>query len=78
MIRVMNINNIESFLKMTDETKGDVMLKLPDGTEADLKHSHTVRQMLRVMPIKDAELNIQLTDNSDLPMFLHYLMGQSA
>lgn len=78
MIRMMNISNIESFLKLTDASRGDVLVQMPDGSSCSLKNDKTARDMLKLIPISNAELDIQLTDSKDLPAFIYYMMTDCA
>lgn len=77
MIKMMRIKNIESFLQLTDESRGDVTMHLPDGSECDLKRNTTAREMLRAFGVRN-ELNITLSDKHDLPMFLYYMATECA
>ena len=78
MIKLMNIKNIDGLLKVTDESRGDVTMHLPNGTECDLKRDKTAREMLKVLSIHDTQLDISLSNGADLPMFLYYMATECA
>ena len=73
MLKIMTISNPERFLSVIDHSRGDVFLRLPNHSHADLKRNPAVRQMLSCMEISPAGLQIELTDHSDTVLFLEYL-----
>ena len=55
-------------------SRGGVLLRLPNGTDCDLKTDPGARQLLRLMELGPEGLSISLTDPKDLPLYLHYMM----
>lgn len=78
MIRLNKINNIDNFLNLTTEMRGDVLIDMPDGSKCSLRENNTARQMLRMMPVENAELCVTLSDKHDLPVVLRFLMEDVA
>lgn len=68
----------EGFLRLVQRSRGNVMLRLPDGGQTDLKESHEARQLLRMLRPGQAGLRISLSDPEDLPAFLQYMMEAGA
>lgn len=68
----------EKFLRLVQRSRGNVMLRLPDGGQTDLKESHEARQLLRMLRPGQAGLRISLSDPEDVPAFLQYMMEGGA
>lgn len=68
----------ERLLYLVEKSRGNVMLRLPDGGQTDLKESHEARQFLRMLRPGQAELKISLSDPEDVPAFLQYMMEGGA
>lgn len=68
----------EKFLRLVQRSRGNVMLRLPDGGQTDLKESHEARQLLRMLRPGQAGLRISLSDPEDVPDFLRYMMEGGA
>ena len=68
----------ERLLYLVEKSRGNVMLRLPDGGQTDLKESHEARQLLRMLRPGQAELKISLSDPEDVPAFLQYMMEGGA
>lgn len=74
MLKFYSIPNPDKLLSVVDQSQGDVFLRLPDGGECNLKQEHVARELLRLMtPNKDG-VKIDLTNPSDAPAFLLYMM----
>jgi len=74
MLKFYSIPDPDKLLSVVDKSEGDVFLRLPDGGECNLKQEHVARELLRLMtPNKDG-VNINLTNPSDAPAFLLYMM----
>ena len=73
MFTIMMLPSAERFLELTDQSCGEVLLHLPDGSLCDLKRNHTARQLLRTLRPGQGGLQISLSERSDAPAFLHYL-----
>lgn len=77
MIKVMMLPDAEDFLNVVANSRGQVLLHLPDNTSCDLKRDNTARQLLRLMnPGRDG-LCISLSDTRDVPAFLEYIIGSA-
>lgn len=68
----------EKFLRLVQRSRGNVMLRLPDGGQTDLKESHEAQQLLRMLRPGQAGLRISLSDPEDVPDFLRYMMEGGA
>lgn len=64
----------ERLLHLVEKSRGSVMLRLPDGGQANLKESYEARQFLRMLRPGQARLDISLSDPEDVPAFLQYMM----
>lgn len=54
MFQFMLMPNTETFLSLVNQSRGDILLHLPDGNECSLKRDRTAQQMFRTMqPGKD-------------------------
>jgi len=74
MLSIVCIPNPEKFLSCVDHCRGSVTLRLPDGSQCDLKQDHTARQMLRVMRPEGNGISLSLSDNQDTSRFLRYML----
>ena len=74
MLQMMMLPDRERFLNIVDHSRGGVLLRLPDGTDCDLKADPGARQLLRLMELGEEGLSISLTDPKDLPLYLRYMM----
>ena len=74
MIRIMKLNP-EKFFHTVDQSMGQVLQHLADGSQYDLKHNLSIRQLLHtVMPGREG-LTISLTNSGDIPAFMSYLIS---
>lgn len=64
----------ERFLRLVEKSRGNVLLRLPDGGQTDLKESREARQLLRMLRPGQAGLDVSLSDPEDVPAFLQYMM----
>ena len=74
MFQMMTIPNTERFLRIVEESRGDVVLHLPDDTSCSLKDSAVARQLLRVSRPGRSGLRLSLSDPADFPAFLKYML----
>lgn len=74
MLKIWTMPNTEKFLSLVQNSCGDVLLHLPDGSQCSLKQDHTAQQMLRVMRPGRDSIAISFSDPDDAPTFLRYLM----
>lgn len=57
-----------------DRCRGSVTLRLPDGSQCDLKRDHTARQMLWVMRPEGNGITLSLSDTQDTSRFPRYML----
>lgn len=69
MLNILQIPNAEKFLYMVDQCFGDVMLRLPDGSDCNLKQNRLARQMLRMMQPSRDGISISLSNTADTIKF---------
>ena len=74
MLQMMMLPDRERFLNIVDHSRGGVLLRLPDGTDCDLKTDPVARQMLRMLEPAAEGVTLRLTDPEDLPAYLRYMM----
>lgn len=74
MFQMMTLPDKERFLRIVENSRGDVVLHLPDETSCSLKEDAAARQLLRVSSPDRAGLQISLTDPEDFPAFLQYML----
>lgn len=74
MIRIMKLNP-EKFFRTVDQSMGQVLLHLADGSQYDLKQNCTIRQLLQSVTPGREGLTISLANSADLPAFLSYLIS---
>ena len=77
MSQMMMLPDPENFLQVVEQSRGQVLLHLPDGVRCDLKRDNTARQMLRVMRPRAGGLCFSLSDAKDVPAFLGYMIGSA-
>ena len=49
MFKIMMLPDAENFLNVVSNSRGQVLLHLPDDSRCDLKRDNTARQLLRAM-----------------------------
>lgn len=74
MFKIMMIPNTEKFLSLVNQSRGDVLLHLPDGGRCSLKQDHTARQILRTMRPGQDGISISFSNRGDIPAFMRYMM----
>lgn len=75
MFKIHLIPNMERFLSLVARSRGKVLLHLPDNTQYDLKEDSAVRQLFRTMEPGREGVRISLSDPSDIPAFINYMIG---
>ncbi len=73
-MKIFSIPDMEGFLKLARKSQGDVILYLPDGNKLNLKHRHNIRQLSESICPGQSGLQISLSDSSDAPAFIRYMM----
>ena len=74
MMTIFCIPDMERFLRIVEDSRGKVLLHLPDKTLCDLKRDSTAVQLLRMVCPGREGLRISLSDPRDLPSFVSYMM----
>jgi len=74
-MKIMRIPNMDRFLEIVQDCKGEALLQLPDNTVCNLKEDHTAVQMLKLLKTDDNAVDICFTDARDFPLVLSYMMG---
>lgn len=77
MFQIMMLPDTENFFHVVEQSRGQVLLHLPDNTSCDLKRDNTARQMLRFLKPDREGLCISLSDARDVPAFLNYMIGSA-
>lgn len=74
MFTFTNIPNMDAFLKVVEESRGQVQLHLPNQSVCELKGSDLSQQISRSLRSAGVPLRISLSDPQDTPSFLRYMM----
>jgi len=74
MIRIMKLNPDE-FFRTVDQSMGEVLLHLADGSQYDLKRNGSIRQLLQSVTPGREGLTISLANSGDIPAFMSYLIS---
>ena len=74
MLHIMSLPDRERFLNIVQHSRGEVLLRLPDGTDCDLKEDTGACQLLCSLELGPEGVSITLTDPKDLPRYLQYMM----
>ena len=77
MLRIMMMNDPDRFLSVVNESRGDVLLRLPDESRVNLKNNRPAQQMLRMMKPDEEGLWIDLTDSRDTQSFIRYMSEEA-
>jgi len=75
MFTILRMPDADRFLEVVKKSAGRVYLHLPDDTLVDLKEDHTAQQLLRAMNLGKNGLRFSLSESSDLPEFIRYMVG---
>ena len=73
MLRIQYLDK-DRFMRQVAASKGSVYLHLDNGDTCDLKQDNTAAEMLQMMDAPKKGFAISLSDPSDIPGFLHYMM----
>lgn len=75
MLKIHLMPDTEKFLSLVRQSCGDVLLHLPDGSQCNLKRSHTAQQLLRAMRPGQDGISLSFSDPGDVPAFVRHLIG---
>ena len=73
MIRIHAVPDMGRFLRTVERCHGEVTLHMRGGVVCHLKGDPVAMELLRTVP-SAGELHVSLSDRSDFPVFLQYLM----
>lgn len=73
-MKLFSIPDVERFLGLVEKSRGDVTLRLPDGSQVELKRNQTARQLLQIIHPGRSGLDIRLSNAADAPDFIRYMM----
>ncbi len=76
-MKIYKIGRMEHFLKLVDESKGNVMLELEGNPRLDLKQDRPARELLHTMRVGPEGLSIRCSDPNDAAVFLRDMVGMS-
>lgn len=74
MLTFLLIPDTNQFLKLVHKSRGEVLLRMPDGIRRDLKHSSDARQILETVQSAKAGVEISFSDHNDMKPFIRYMM----
>lgn len=77
-VTIRKMKNTEKFIRMVEDSRGNVFLKLPNETYCDLKTNGDALQMLRMVNPEEVWLDLFLTDEQDSYNFMAYMVGAGA
>lgn len=77
-VNIRTIKNTEKFIRMIENSHGQVFLQLPDETLCDLKRNTAALQMIRMINPGELWLDFFLTDDRDSYNFMAYMVGAGA
>ena len=75
MLKIYSIPNMERFLSLVARSRGQVLLHLPANSQHDLKGDSALRQLFQTMKPGREGVRISLSDPSDIPAFINYMIG---
>ena len=73
MLTFTMIPSPEQFLRMVEESRGEVTLCLPEGGRCDLKRDPAARQLVRTLRPGGEGLRVSLSDRGDTTAFFRYM-----
>lgn len=76
MFKILKMPDANRFLKIVEQSHGQVLVQLPDGSQCDLKQDHVAKEIVRTMQPREDGICIDLSDKRDLPAFVRYLVGE--
>lgn len=65
--------NTKRFMNRIKESKGNVYLRLPDGSLCDLKHDHAVNALFQIMEIPEKGIELMFSEAQDISCVLQYI-----
>ena len=77
-INIRKMGNIETFINMVKNSRGNIYLELLNQMLCDLKQNEEALQMLYMINPKEFWLELFLTDQQDSYDFMRYMVGAGA
>ncbi|MCI8521643.1 MAG: hypothetical protein HFI62_00390 [Lachnospiraceae bacterium] len=77
-IKIRKMGNIERFINMVKNSRGNIYLELPNQMLCDLKQNEEALQMLYMINPREFWLELFLTDQQDSHEFINYMVGAGA
>ena len=77
-INIRKMGNIETFINMVKNSRGNIYLELPNQMLCDLKQNEEALQMLYMINPNEFWLELFLTDQQDSYDFMRYMVGAGA
>lgn len=74
MLTMMYLPDRKRFLQLVSQSRGDVVLHLPDNSRLSLKQDPTAQRLLQVMDPGQDGLQITLTNPTDTTAFMRYML----
>ena len=74
-LNLKRIPNAEKLEKVIRESKGNVLLRLPNNEVYDLKEDKMGTQLLKVLVPGEEGMDIQVSDGEDFIQFVSYMMN---
>jgi hypothetical protein len=65
--------NTERFMNRVAESRGDVYLRLADGSLCDLKHDRLASALFRTMEMPEEGIELTFTEAKDVSCILQYI-----
>ncbi len=77
-LNLKRIPNAEKLEKVIRESKGNVLLRLPNNEVYDLKEDKMGTQLLKVLVPGEEGMDIQVSDGEDFIQFVSYMMNAAS
>ena len=77
-LNLKRIPNAEKLEKVFRESKGNVLLRLPNNEVYDLKEDKMGTQLLKVLVPGEEGMDIQVSDGEDFIQFVSYMMNAAS
>lgn len=72
-MKLMNLKNVDKFVNLVEQSKGDVVLHLEDGNDVNLKKDKNAAEILKFVN-PHATLDLTVKDPDDSMRFVQYMM----
>lgn len=72
-MKIMNLENVDKFVNVVEQSKGDVILHTEDGTDVNLKKDKNAAKILKFAAPRTT-LDLTVKDPDDSMRFVRYMM----